>query len=648
MRDQLRWAGDIYLIPNGVAPPPRPAGGGGGDGPVTAAAAQPDGRGSSGGPAALVWVGRLVAHKRADLVLPIAERLAGTGVTVDVVGRGPAAEALAASVADRGLAGQVRLHGFLPEADKQAVVAAARLHLNTSLGEGWGLCVLEAAALGVPTVAFDVAGLRDAVRDGETGWLVRDGDRIEDVTQRAVKELADPVRRAEVAAACRAWAAQLSWDTLRPGWPRCSCACLQRGTSRASQAGAWIVSTRDGGLRLAEGPVLDILAGQGRADAAPAGHPAGAAARPRGRGARRQTVIGAPPLPPSDTLQPLDSRAASERVRGAIRLAAFCLLLQVLPFLTAPGNIIADTKLDLAINPAGFLSRALSLWDPQQFGQLQDQANGYLFPMGPFFVLGKLAALPPWVIQRLWIGALLVAAFLGTVRLAGRLGIGTPWTRIAAGLAYALSPAALTLLGELSSEWLPAAMLPWILLPLVSATRPADQPSGAGRLGRAAARSAVAVAAVRRHQRRRDRRRTGARGHLPAHPAPAGAALAAAGLVVPGRGAGHLLVVGAAAAAVQVRRLDPAVHRERGRHHVGDQPVRHPARHRELGRLPVHQRAALVPARLPDRHRGAAYPAHRAGRWPRAGRAGQPRAASPAVPALLAAGRAAHHLGRRT
>jgi arabinofuranan 3-O-arabinosyltransferase len=205
-------------------------------------------------------------------------------------------------------------------------------------------------------------------------------------------------------------------------------------------------------------------------------------------------VIGAPPLPPSDTLQPLDSRAASERVRGAIRLVAFCLLLEVLPFVTAPGNIIADTKLDLAVNPAGFLSRALSLWDPQQFGQLQDQANGYLFPMGPFFAVGKLAALPPWVIQRLWIGAVLIAAFLGTVRLAGRLGIGTPWTRIAAGLAYALSPAALTLLGELSSEFLPAAMLPWILLPLVGATRPADQPGGGRRLGRAAARSAVAVA----------------------------------------------------------------------------------------------------------------------------------------------------------
>ncbi len=175
-----------------------------------------------------------------------------------------------------------------------------------------------------------------------------------------------------------------------------------------------------------------------------------------------------------------------ERLRERIRLVAFSLLLAVLPFVTAPGRIIADTKLDLAINPAAFLARALNLWDPQQFGQLQDQAVGYLFPMGPFFYLGKLAALQPWVIQRLWISAVAVTAFLGVVRLAGRLGIGTSWTRVAAGCAYALSPAGLTLIGGLSAEFLPAAMLPWILIPLVDATR-------GGRRGIAAARSAAAV-----------------------------------------------------------------------------------------------------------------------------------------------------------
>jgi glycosyltransferase involved in cell wall biosynthesis len=147
-----------------------------------------------------------------ERVLDIAQRL-GDGAVIEVIGRGPAARPLAADITARGLADRVRLRGFLLEADKQAAVAGSLLHLNTSQGEGWGLCVLEAAALGVPTVAYDVDGLRDAVRDGETGWLVRAGQRIEDVAECAVKELSDPARRAEIAAACRRWAGQFDWDS---------------------------------------------------------------------------------------------------------------------------------------------------------------------------------------------------------------------------------------------------------------------------------------------------------------------------------------------------------------------------------------------------------------------------------------------------
>jgi glycosyltransferase involved in cell wall biosynthesis len=153
-----------------------------------------------------------VVHKRVERVLDVADRL-GEGAVIDVIGRGPVAIPLATEITARGLADRVRLRGFLPEANKRAAVAGSLLHLNTSQGEGWGLCVLEAAALGVPTVAYDVDGLRDAVRDGETGWLVRAGQRIEDVAECAVKELSDPVRRAEMAAACRRWAGQFDWDS---------------------------------------------------------------------------------------------------------------------------------------------------------------------------------------------------------------------------------------------------------------------------------------------------------------------------------------------------------------------------------------------------------------------------------------------------
>jgi arabinofuranan 3-O-arabinosyltransferase len=187
------------------------------------------------------------------------------------------------------------------------------------------------------------------------------------------------------------------------------------------------------------------------------------------------------------------SGEAGDPLRRRMWLIISCLSLVVLAFVTRPGNIIADTKIDLAINPLGFLGRALQLWDPAQFGQLQDQAVGYFFPVGPFFVVGKLMALPAWVVQRLWISALLLAAFLGTTRLTSRLGIGTPSTQVAAGFAYALAPRALGLLGILSGEFLPAAMLPWILLPLVRVVRQGRELGTMAQI-RAVARSAVAVA----------------------------------------------------------------------------------------------------------------------------------------------------------
>ena len=127
-------------------------------------------------------------------------------------------------------------------------------------------------------------------------------------------------------------------------------------------------------------------------------------------------MIEAPAAP-----RPLHLPAASalRRIPSRAWWLACWLLLALLPFVTAPGEIIADSKLDLAVNPVGLLARALSLWDPQQFGQLQNQANGYLFPMGPFFALGRLADVPPWIVQRLWISAVLIAAFTGTALLAG-------------------------------------------------------------------------------------------------------------------------------------------------------------------------------------------------------------------------------------
>ncbi|RNL84634.1 alpha-(1-_3)-arabinofuranosyltransferase [Halostreptopolyspora alba] len=159
-----------------------------------------------------------------------------------------------------------------------------------------------------------------------------------------------------------------------------------------------------------------------------------------------------------------------------LKLFAVCLLLCGLALSLDPERIVGDTKIDLVINPLGFLERALHLWDPAYFGQLQNQAYGYFFPNGPFHALFVALDMPPWLVQRLWLATLLCAAFLGTVRLAGALGVGSLHTRILAGLAYALTPRVVTLLSYNSAELQPMLLLPWIVLPLVHGSRRGRSP----------------------------------------------------------------------------------------------------------------------------------------------------------------------------
>src|SRR3954470_8562896 len=195
---------------------------------------------------------------------------------------------------------------------------------------------------------------------------------------------------------------------------------------------------------------------------------------------------------------PADENAAGEidpRLRERLRVLLCCVALSLLATATRSGKIIPDTKIDMPVDPGSFLARALHMWDIEQFGQLQNQASGYLFPMGPFFALGHVLGIPGWITQRMWLGVLLCTAFLGARTLAGRLGIGTPTGRLLGAMAYALGPHGLTSLGTNSSEYVPLAMLPWIVVPLAIVTRRGGRPDGrgSGRI-KAAALSGLAVA----------------------------------------------------------------------------------------------------------------------------------------------------------
>jgi glycosyltransferase involved in cell wall biosynthesis len=70
---------------------------------------------------------------------------------------------------------------------------------------------MEAAGCATPALASDSPGLRESVRDGETGFLVPHGD-AHALAQRMLALAADPALVARLGRGGRAFAEQLSWE----------------------------------------------------------------------------------------------------------------------------------------------------------------------------------------------------------------------------------------------------------------------------------------------------------------------------------------------------------------------------------------------------------------------------------------------------
>jgi arabinofuranan 3-O-arabinosyltransferase len=177
---------------------------------------------------------------------------------------------------------------------------------------------------------------------------------------------------------------------------------------------------------------------------------------------------------------------------GVLRWAALVWLVAFLVLLANdPGRMFFETKLSVDLDPAGFYASLWHLMDPRNtFGALNNQAIGYAMPMGPFYLVGHLAHVPVWLIERLWLSLIIAVGFAGLVKLAEALGIGSPASRLLAGLVFALWPTFTIVIGSTSSAALPGMLAPWAVLPLTTAVR---GPLARGGVVWAAARSGVVV-----------------------------------------------------------------------------------------------------------------------------------------------------------
>ncbi|MFK0149935.1 alpha-(1-_3)-arabinofuranosyltransferase family protein [Streptomyces griseus] len=135
----------------------------------------------------------------------------------------------------------------------------------------------------------------------------------------------------------------------------------------------------------------------------------------------------------------------------------------------SPGRMTFDTKLGVVVDPWRFLGDLGELWHSRAgFGGIADQYVGYAIPMLPYYGAADLLHVPVWLAERLWLSLIVATAFWGALRLAERLAVGSPATRLLGALAYALWPTYTIVVGSTSAAALPGALLPWVLLPLTN------------------------------------------------------------------------------------------------------------------------------------------------------------------------------------
>jgi glycosyltransferase involved in cell wall biosynthesis len=165
-----------------------------------------------------VSLSRLVPHKRIDLLLRSWERAAREvpGRLV-IAGDGPELASLQKQAAT---IPRVEMVGRISEETKDTLLSEAWAIVSTAHHEGWGMSIMEAAAVGTPSLVLDAPGIRDAVVDGVTGVVVRGPE--DEISSRLadawVDYASDAGLRQKLGDAALERAASFSWDKTIDRW----------------------------------------------------------------------------------------------------------------------------------------------------------------------------------------------------------------------------------------------------------------------------------------------------------------------------------------------------------------------------------------------------------------------------------------------
>ena len=164
----------------------------------------------------LVYFGGMRRYKRplecVFLVKNLLKRV--DGVKLFIIGSGPEEENMKKLTNELNMNDSVVFTGRISTEELSKIVASSWLNVHTSVTEGWGYSILEASVAGTPTVAYEVAGVTDAIENGLNGLKIKDGDR-EALSEAALSILTNPEKW---------WSSSLevamrySWDITASTW----------------------------------------------------------------------------------------------------------------------------------------------------------------------------------------------------------------------------------------------------------------------------------------------------------------------------------------------------------------------------------------------------------------------------------------------
>lgn len=186
-------------------------------------------------PEHLIFVGRLdLHHKGGDLLLDslalLRSQLKDRTPRLLIVGDGPDQAAMEAKSRKLGLDDLVEFCGRVEGQAKFELMARAHAVLMPSRFETFGMVAVEAQAVGVPLVTFDVGPLAEV-----TGGVATDLIPPFDVTafaQAVARRVLDPESREALLTSGRVWARQYNWDVLAARQEACYLAALESRTGR--------------------------------------------------------------------------------------------------------------------------------------------------------------------------------------------------------------------------------------------------------------------------------------------------------------------------------------------------------------------------------------------------------------------------------